>query len=196
MRLTLFYILCLFIVLCADLTTSYAGDQPPSWSSEEVHRGRISYRGLIGGEYLLFYADNTWTGGHHYEEPGVYVLTEMIRKGDTIEDWKELLTIQNFTKSWGERKVKDTFESLKAIREKNCPDKTEWNVISQDRKSILYEWRAKPCAGFPDQHEIARIIYGKNNRFSFRYTVKATDMTHEQRKYALDILKSAEIVRR
>ncbi|HHT9111624.1 MAG TPA: hypothetical protein ACFYDZ_10780, partial [Candidatus Brocadiaceae bacterium] len=69
----------------------------------------------------------------------------------------------------------------KAIREKDCPGATVWNVIEKDENSILYEWQSKPCLGWPDQYEIAKIIYGKYNRFQLRYTTKVYQLPPDKR---------------
>ena len=75
----------------------------------------------------------------------------------------------------------DTLGSLKAIREKECPGVTKWNVIEKNENSILYEWQARPCRGWTDQHEIAKIIYGKYNRFFVHYVAKVYQLPPDTR---------------
>jgi hypothetical protein len=36
----------------------------------------------------------------------------------------------------------------------------------------LYEWHAKPCLGWPEQHEIGRIIIGNRLVFALHYAAK------------------------
>lgn len=135
----------------------------------------------------------TWKVGDEEEVRGEYYIIEFIREGDDIENWKELVTLQNFLPSWGGSSPEDAYNSLKTIREKECPGSTEWNVISTSTSRILYEWQAKPCMGWPDQHELATIIFGKNNRFVLRYTVKTKQIDPEQRSKWIDVLSRAEI---
>src|SRR5262249_28800514 len=127
------------------------------------------------------------------EIPKQYSIAEFIREGDDIKNWKELVTLQNYVPPWGGPSPEDALNGLKAVREKNCPGVTTWNVIARDETSILYEWQAKPCLGWPDQHEIARIIYGKYNRFLLRYTVKVDEMPPEERTKWIGILLQAKI---
>lgn len=126
--------------------------------------------------------DPGWKVGYEAEIPNQHALTEFIREGDDINNWRELITIQSFNrKSWGGPSPEDSLNGLKAIREKECPGVTEWKVIEKDENSILYEWQAKPCRGWPDQHEIAKIIYGKYNRFVIRYTAKVYQLPPDTR---------------
>lgn len=144
-------------------------------------------------ERLGFEFEPGWKIGHETKLPNQGSLTEFIREGDNINNWKELLTIQTFPTSWGGPLPEDTLNAWKAIRERSCPAVTKWNIIGKDEKSILYEWQAKPCLGWPDQHEIARIIYGKYNRFLVRYTVKVYQMSPEDRTKWIERCLKAKI---
>ena len=146
-------------------------------------------------ESILFTHDPGWKVGHHAEIPGQYSITEYIQEGDNIKNWKELLTIQNFASPWGGPSPEDALNGLKAVREKTCPAVTKWNIIAQDQTGLLYEWQAKPCLGWPDQHEVAKIIYGKYSRFLARYTVKVYQMPTEHRDKWIKIFSGAMIIR-
>ena len=133
-------------------------------------------------ERLHFELEPGWKFGYEAGPPSYPgTITELIRNGDDIDNWKELLTIQNFPPSWGGLLPEDTLNRLKATQERECAGVTNWNIIAKDTSSILYEWHAKPCRGWPDQDEIARMIYGKYNRFVIRYTVKVYQMAPEER---------------
>jgi hypothetical protein len=133
-----------------------------------------------------------WKIGYQAELPD-HTIIEMIREGDDINNWKELLTIQNFRPSWGGAFPEDTLNILKAIRERDCQGVTRWSTIGKDEQSIVYEWQARPCRGWPDQHEIARIIYGKYNRVLLRYTVKVYEMPPEERTKWIGIFLQAKL---
>jgi hypothetical protein len=110
-----------------------------------------------------------------------YTIIEFVREGDTIDTWKELVTVQNFSKSRGYRSPSETLDELKATREKECPGVTQWNVIEKTERSILYEWHAKSCLGQPEQHELARVLYGEHNVFFLHYAVKAHELKSDTR---------------
>jgi len=144
-------------------------------------------------ESLSFPVDESWKVGHQAEVPGQYVITELVLEDDDIENWRELLTVQNFAAPWGGPAPSHALAEMKQQREKTCPGGTTWKVIESDETSLLYEWQAKPCMGFPDQHEIGRLLYGKYNRFVLRYTVKLASMPVEAREAWIRKLSLAKI---
>ncbi|SFP39912.1 hypothetical protein SAMN05216419_100234 [Nitrosomonas cryotolerans] len=150
-------------------------------------------------EYLYFEFEPGWKAGHNTEIANQYSFTEFIREGDDINNWRELVTIQNFNrKSWqGGDSPEDSLNGLKAIREKQCPGVTKWNVIEKNENSILYEWQARPCLSWPSQHEIAKIIYGKYNRFIVHYVAKVYELSPDTRaKWIQRFTESKTILRR
>jgi hypothetical protein len=134
-----------------------------------------------------------WKMANHAEQHG-YVIMEYVRQGDDIHHWKELFTYQNF--GLGHKRaptIKDELDALKAVKEKECPGATEWNVIEQSESSILYEWQEKPCLGWPDQHEIARIIFGKHNLFIVHYAAKVQQLDPDTRKIWIKTFEDATV---
>lgn len=107
-------------------------------------------------------------------------ILEFIREGDDINSWKELVTYQNFVRH-GKESAEDTLNKLKAIREKECPGATEWNVIDKNESRILYEWHAKPCLSWPEQSELATIVVGRYNLFLLHYAVKVHELAPDVR---------------
>jgi hypothetical protein len=142
-------------------------------------------------EELNFQIDLGWKKANQAERRGS-VIVEWVREGDDINNWKELFTYQNFGLH-GKRTPEDFLNGLKTLREKECPGVTEWNVIEHDENSILYEWQAKPCMSWPDQHEVARIIFGKQNLFLLRYTAKVKELAPETRTQWINTFKAATV---
>jgi hypothetical protein len=141
-------------------------------------------------------AEPKWKVGHSVDKAPVYSLTEFIREGDDIKNWRELFTLQNFSKSWGLASPEETLDALKAAREKHCPGATQWNLIEKSSDSILYEWQARSCLGWPEQHEIAKIMYGKYNRFSIHYVAKSYRLPSDTRSRWIKRLAESRIVLR
>lgn len=141
-------------------------------------------------------AEPMWKVGHFVEKRPLYSLTELIREGDDIKNWRELFSLQNFSKSWGLAFPEETLDALKVSREKQCPGATQWNVIEKISDSILYEWQARSCQGWPEQHEIAKIMYGKYNRFSIRYVAKSYQLPPDTRSRWIKRLAESKIVLR
>jgi hypothetical protein len=132
-----------------------------------------------------------WVPGFTQEKAGEFSVLELVLKGETVQNWSELLTIQNFANTKGNPEW--FFEGMKTLREKRCPGATTWNVIDKDERSILYEWRAKTCAGFPEQHEISRIIDGQWNRFRIAYTAKVSEIPAETRDAFIKSMSDATV---
>lgn len=145
-------------------------------------------------ETLDFGTDPGWKVGNARDVKGEYSMIEFIREGDDIQNWKELMTYQNFARPRSFRSPEDSLNMLKKIREENCPGVTEWKVIEQKDDSILYEWHAKPCLNQPEQSEIARILYGKNNVFILHFAAKGQQLPPEKRAEWLKTLSEAKIV--
>lgn len=124
------------------------------------------------GYPLFFHFEPEWTIGHYAERPNGDWIMEFVREKDDINDWTELLTIQKFDIWWGGSTAQEPLDLLKAQRERICPGATEWKVISIGSGSVLYEWQTHSCRGWPDQHEIAKIIYGRDMRIRLAYSVK------------------------
>ena len=173
-----------------NLALMYAKGEGVSQDYEEAYRW---IRNAADQGYpLRFNFEFGWKVGHYAEIPNQYVITEFIPEGDDINNWEELLTIQHFPPLWGGPSPEDALNKLKAIREKKCPGVTKWNIIDKDERSILYEWQATPCIGWPDQHEIARIIYRKYDTYFLHYTLKTYQMSAEQRSKWIKKLLNAK----
>lgn len=135
--------------------------------------------------------EQKWVTGNAHTIEGQYSITELVPEGETIDSWSELITIQNFAIVSGT--PAQLLDQLMAIREKLCPGSTQWNILDEDERSILYEWRAAPCAGYPEQHEISRIIDGNWNRFRIAYTAKSAEIPAEKRSSTIQYLSEATV---
>ncbi len=144
------------------------------------------------GDNLNFEMDLGWRVAYHAETRKLNII-EYVPKGDDIENWKELFTFQNGGKSHFDHDPEKWLNALKAQREKECPGATDWTVVEQNENSILYEWQAKPCLSWPDQHEIARIIYGRYNWFLLRYTAKVHELAPDTRTKWIKLLQGATV---
>jgi len=145
---------------------------------------------VAAAEELQFTLGSDWKTASATEKHG-QLMMEFVRNGDDINNWKELFTYQNFAK--GKQTPEEFLNKLKALREKECPGATVWNVIEQNESSILYEWRAKPCLSWPEQHEVARIILGKHNLFILHYVAKVPELAPDTRTKWIKTLEDATV---
>ncbi len=156
-----------------------AKDKPEQWKFA-MPKGKDNQE-----EWKLASSDGTRSGES---------ILEFVRKEDDISHWKELVTMQNLRKSHSIKSPDAMLEKLKALREKLCPGQTEWKVIDQKEDSILFEWHLKRCADQPEQSELARIIFGKQNVLFLHYAVKALEFSPDARAEWVMRFNKAEIM--
>lgn len=195
--------LCFTMVACTSVTTPVSRLPFSSKSSNDLSHvtaecvlPKIEYED-VSMAFNLEADLPMWKVGYFVDKPPRYALTEFIREGDDINNWRELLTVQNFAaNSWGLSSPEETLNALMAAREQRCPGATRWNVIEKSADSILYEWQATTCQGWPDQHEIAKITYGKYNRFSYHYVAKRYQLPVDTRSKWIKTFAESTIVLR
>lgn len=136
-----------------------------------------------------------WKFGYEHVTPHQYLIEELIRKDDNIDNWRELVTTENFLRRQG-MTAEDFFNSMKLAREKHCPAAmTQWMVIDKSAVSLVYETiRTQPCDGFAPERELGRILFGKFNCFRLRYDAKGTAWEPGQREEWLKSISEAKVV--
>ncbi len=107
---------------------------------------------------------------------------ELVKEGDSIDDWKELITIQTMVRPKSMHSLDEFYFKLKAGLEKDCPGVTNWHVIEQTEAGMTYEWsNSGPCMGQPEQTEIARILWSKKSLWALHYARKAKELPKDDR---------------
>jgi hypothetical protein len=164
----------------------YSGWNEPPSAEELEHRKKNS-------EGLAFKPPAGWKMGNTAEDKDTSIV-ELIRPGEKITNWNELLTIQSIKRSNPALQTPaDMLEALKAKRGKDCPGSTKWNVIEKGENSVMYEWWSQPCSGWPYQSEIARIVYGPYTVFLLRYTKKAKELPPDERETWIKLFAEVEL---
>jgi hypothetical protein len=69
-----------------------------------------------------------------------------------------------------------------------------WSATEAEEASVLYEWGVKDCPPEADQHEVARIIYGKFTIFRLAYAAKTRALEPAKRDNWIRELSGAKIV--
>lgn len=128
------------------------------------------------------------------------MVTEFVLPGEKIDSWSELFTNQTIRKSAAPKSIDAFVRDIHKGLSKGCPT-IDWNVIANqlpsDTKetSILYEWKINNCPPDADQHEIARVIYGKFNIFRLAYTAKTKALSPKKREKWIKALSGAKIIK-
>jgi hypothetical protein len=120
---------------------------------------------------------------------------EFIRVGDDLANWKELVNISHVgPKESSKFSFEKILANILAHREKVCPGATtQYAVIEKSENSILYEWQAKPCLGWPEQHEIGRMMSGTHDWFFLHYAAKGSELAPAARAATIKTFSAATI---
>jgi hypothetical protein len=52
-----------------------------------------------------------------------------------------------------------------------CPG-LRWTELSRSARGAVYEWKMEDCEGVPDQHEVGRVMAGRNTWARISFTVQ------------------------
>ena len=100
-------------------------------------------------ENLNLRPPSDWELGYGPKETRDSMIMEYVKKGEKIDSWTELVTIQQFRRKSSPREF---FDQLKGTRERACPGVTEWRIVEEERNTVLYEWNTTAiCDGEPAQ---------------------------------------------
>jgi len=163
-------ILKIAAVYCALLTGAYS-------STVSVASAENLIMGFKLDEWLIANESETKT----------QLIYEYVPPGQKIEDWTELLTVQTLKMPRKPPAIDALAASSYENLVKQCPGKVTWNVIAREipttpgGESMLFEWSVKDCPPEADQHEVARILYGKFNIFRVAYVAKTQSLMPEKR---------------
>ena len=128
-----------------------------------------------------------WSVGHHAKNAR-QSLTEYVLPGQTVDNWQELVTSTVYFDPRHSVPLARFVEQIQASMSKDCPSLV-WNVIQQDNKTAIFEWRDSGCGGFPPQNELARLAVGPEGVYRLAYAIKVKGpLSPEKRKEWLAIL--------
>lgn len=139
-----------------------------------------------------------WTLGSHSEDKTQRIM-EFVPPGQKVEDWTELVTVQTIKRPRKPPAIDALAASSYENLVKQCPGKVTWNVIARElpttpgRDSMLFEWSVRDCPPEADQHEVARILYGKFNIFRVAYVAKTQSLAPEKREKWIAELTASQI---
>jgi hypothetical protein len=120
-------------------------------------------------------------------------LTEYVLPGQTVDNWKELVTSTVFAQPVP---VAPFVERLRASLSQGCPSLV-WNVIRQDEKTAIFEWWDAGCGGFEPTYEIDRVTIENDELYRLAYAAKIKGpLPPDRRKEWLAILSRAPLAER
>ena len=133
-----------------------------------------------------------WTVGNH-QQSAEQSLTEYVLPGQTVDTWKELVTSTVFVQPVP---IAPFVARIHALMAKDCPS-LEWNVIRQDERTAVFEFRDAGCGGFEAQHELDRVTIEPDGLYRLAYAAKTSvPLAEERRKQWLALLSQIPLVER
>ena len=158
-------------------------------------------RALAQQEFVLGgFNPSEWTVGNQTRDRN-QIVTEFVRPNEKINSWTELFTAQILRKPTPPEPIDVLVPKLHQETSKLCPG-MKWNVVSRQSPSefeeagMLYEWSITNCPPEADQHEVARVIYGRFTIFRLAYTAKTNALEPEKREKWIKELSAAKVVRK
>jgi hypothetical protein len=133
-----------------------------------------------------------WAVGNH-QETDRESLTEYVLPGQTVDTWRELVTSTVFVQPVP---IAAFVERIHTLMAKDCPS-LEWNVIQEDERTALFEFRDAGCGGFEAQHELDRVTIEPDGLYRLAYAAKTkAPLPEERRKQWLALLTQTPLVER
>ena len=125
-------------------------------------------------ENLRFNPPPEWVLGNT-QQTRDQLLMEFVKKGEKIDNWTELLTMQQFRRARRSPSPREFYESAKQMRDKRCTGLTDWSVVAEEPEgTLLYEWKTTGvCEGQPPQSELVRLVFARNTGHRVAFTTRA-----------------------
>jgi hypothetical protein len=116
-----------------------------------------------------------WKSMYQIARDLTYDAIVLVRNGDTITDWKEIIQISDTTAP-SKLSPEETLDKWMAPTEKKCPGAMERKVISKDETSVLFQMHTNPCGSLPEEVEIGRVILGTHSWYVLEYRTRVHDV--------------------
>jgi hypothetical protein len=116
---------------------------------------------------------------------------EFVPKGQTVQNWKELVTLQ-FYPGMQDRSAADFMKSFLALLQSDEP-LAKAEMISSSPDDTMMEWNVLGSKQNADQFELDRVIRGKQGLHMIHYAVKTSSFSSADRSKWLNFLRSAKL---
>lgn len=146
----------------------------------------------LAEQVALNFDGRKWEIGHSAESKDQGI-REYVLKGETVDNWTELVTVQAFFGLQDKATPEEYMEGMMAELKKNCPGAI-WDIVRKGDDDIVFIWQVKDSPGQEDQYEVDRIISGKNAMYILHYATKKLPVAPEKRDKWIKLLDSAKLV--
>lgn len=120
-------------------------------------------------------------------------IIEFVLKGETIQDWTELVTVNILYGFQREVSAKEYMLKTRNMLTKKFPE-IKWFTIYGDHHNSVYEWEIKNHPIRDDQHEITRVFPGEKALYIFNYSTKKLPLSKKMRQKWIKIFKEVRLI--
>ena len=138
-----------------------------------------------------------WTVGYAESRRMNDILIEYVPRGAEVYSWRDMLTVRITSKfSQGVIKPEDVLKYTFIAVKKKCPG-VGYNILERNSNSVIYEcFFPRKCMGEKfdfSEHDIGRIIVGKERIHVIIYATKDIPVSPERRLKIVDFLKHIKL---
>jgi hypothetical protein len=105
-----------------------------------------------------------WGYGGENKQQG---MNEYVHLGETVQNWKELVTEQ-YVFMFDENLL-SKYVSIIESQLRNGSKDFKWTVIEKNDSSIVYEWSHKGSGVYPPTYEVAKLIVANGGLYRLAY---------------------------
>jgi len=143
-------------------------------------------------ERIVFDFDGRqWSVGYEVDA-GAQRITEFVLPGETVKNWKELVTTQVFPSAQDQKTAQEIVTGLQKVTVGRCP-KAMWRIIQQSEDEALYEWQTTKCRGYDDQYEVAKIIRARGGLYRVAYANRKLPISDDLKHRWIGLIQKARV---
>lgn len=146
-------------------------------------------------EFIKFDFDGRDWDLDYQAQEGSSMIYEWVPRGQSVENWNELVTVQAFGGIQAVMSADKFMETMRDGMSKICPG-IEWNILSNRRSDVLYDWQIEYCTGHDPQYEVARILVGREAIYVIHYATKHIPIESAVKQRWITILKAVTLTDR
>lgn len=171
----------LLLLACVGAYALYALASP-AYTHQDV---------AYGDTVRLYFDERQWQLGADNAKNNIFY--EYVTDGQTVDNWKELVTLQMYKGRQTKVTAAEHADMFIALLNKTCGGKAVVTVLRRDPADCLFEWKINGHARISDQHEIDRVIAGKQSLIFIHYVAKTPALSAGDRRKWIDILDKAAV---
>ena len=152
----------------------------------------VSFSMQCYAEDIALKLDNReWELGYNAEnnQEGIQ---EYVLKGETVNNWSELITVQAFF-GLQKKTTPEQFMDSMIKRLKEISPNLASRVIRKGDKEVIFDWEVKNTPGQADQYEIDRVISGSEAIWHLHYATKKLPVSSDKRSEWIDLLSASNL---